>query len=686
MTIALCLFAESSFGNQSPADTASLSIGPKPQWVISAGIPDHDPKLELETIGGLFVVVADEQIRWDSGVTTSYYRRINKIIDRTGLEYGSTIRLSFDPLQETMTLNSVRIERGGVWRDVTSEVRIDLLRRESGMGSGILDGRLTALLILPNIQVEDLIEYEVTYTNKMSLFSNGFAAEISLAAAEPVGMMRTIVSLPSGTKTEVRQHGEASPQIAMSTEHGFDFYFWTMKSLHAKPDEVNRPSSYVHWPFAEISTWKDWTFISNELLPHYDPQVELPDEFEKTLSGIAAKWPAKTDQMTEVLRLIQDDIRYLSLSMGTGGYIPRRPHEVISSGFGDCKDKSLLLAAALRYLGIEAQVALVRTSAGELLAERLPAHQAFDHAITRIELDGKIYWLDPTLTHRGGRGPDIIQSSFGNALVIKSGNKGLEAMPPFLEAMPAYFSKQITTDIFERFILPTTWNEDMKLEVTAVHRGPAADQIRSTFAQNGTASIGREYLQYYDNLYPGIKIETPIEVKDNLDKNIIETFEKYYIPAEEIQKEEIKNDFTFKASSVFDLLPDIRTANRTAPYYLGERRKVRMKVFIDYYALNLEKEEDVDIETPYFSFSRTSKGTKLYEWILERKEQTIPFEGLREHVRLSEMAKDASWRQYSISKYINKISKKRPKPESALMSVAKKFLNRSKDRAKQMAQ
>jgi hypothetical protein len=667
-------------------DTSVVNTGPRPGWTIPAEFPDYDPSLELETSGGLFIVTSDEQIRWEAGVTTSYYRRLNKIIDRSGLEAGSTIRLAFDPLQETLTLNSVRIERNGVWRDATADVKIDLLRRESGMGIGILDGRLTALIILPNVQVGDLIEYEVTYVNRISLFSNGFATTVSLSTTEPIAMMRTIISLPAGTAAEVRQHGEASPLIKRSTKQGFDLYSWTMTELHAKPDEADRPGSYVHWPFAEISTWKDWGAVSQELLPHYDPQIDLPEEFKNELNAIAAKWPAKTDQLTEVLRLIQDDIRYLSLSMGTGGFIPRRPDEVISSGFGDCKDKSLLFAAALWHIGIQAHVALVKTYAGELLAERLPTHQTFDHAITRVELDGKTFWLDPTLTHRGGRGADIIQSSYGNALVIKTGTRDLEAMPLFLEAMPAYFSEQITTDIYERFILPQTWDGDMRIEVSAVHRGPAADQIRSSFAQYGKISIERDYLQYYDTMYPGIQTSTPIEYIDNRDKNIFKTIENYHIPARELRKDEIKNEFIFSGSSVLELLPKINASGRTSPYYTGERRKARMKALIDYYTLDLEKEKDIDIETPYFKFSRTSKGVLLYEWTIERKPQVISPDNLRDYIQSVDKARNEAVRQYNITDYIEKLDKKKPKPDSALTRAAKGFLARAKDRARQISE
>src|SRR5690606_21899698 len=130
------------------------------------------------------------------------------------------------------------------------------------------------------------------------------------------------------------------------------------------------------------------------------------------------------------LRLVQDELRYVSLSVGAGGYWARKPQEVIASGFGDCKDKALLLAVILKRLGIEAAVALTDVDAGPALPEEVPMLGAFDHAIVRIRHDGASHWVDPTASHQGGGFSTAAPPPFAWALPLTGPDqRGLEPIP-----------------------------------------------------------------------------------------------------------------------------------------------------------------------------------------------------------------------------------------------------------------
>ncbi len=145
--------------------------------------------------------------------------------------------------------------------------------------------------------------------------------------------------------------------------------------------------------WGEVATWAEGLYKGDEAL--------TPD-FAARLDAIAKASPGAADRLTEASRLVQDNIRYVGEEMGEGSFVPRRPATVLARGYGDCKDKSLLLAVALRRLGIDAVPALVSTSAGDRLIDRLPSPLQFDHVIVRAVVDGRVMWIDPTGTHRGG--------------------------------------------------------------------------------------------------------------------------------------------------------------------------------------------------------------------------------------------------------------------------------------------
>lgn len=674
LTLTVCAVIGHAMTGPAHAAQDDPRVGPRPDWADIAPIPEPDAALELEVSDGIYVLMADDQRRWNGDTETYYRRRVRQIIDRSGLEGGSSFQINYDPSRETLTLNSVRIKRNGVWRDATEDTKLEILRQESNIGNGILDGELSLLAILPNVQVGDTIDYAATLVDSRPMFKAHYAATAGYNGDVPIGFVRTQVSLPAGTKVELREHGlqAAAPDVVKGDI--FDTYTWARTSVRPIPDEDSRPGSHVHWSFAELSTWPDWSAMMAELLPHYDPNAPLPADYRKTLDEIAEKWPAPEDRLTEVLRLVQDEIRYLSLVMGTGGYIPRRPDVVLASGYGDCKDKSLLLAAALRHVGVDAQVALVNTRSGAFLPQRLPSNLIFNHAITRAEIDGKVFWLDPTLTHQGGRGVAIAQAYLSNALVIKEGVNAFEKMPDYVPDV-------VNTEMIEHIGIPRDWNHDMTLEILSIYKGPAADEMRRSLATNGRTSLGRGYLEYYETLYPGIRPTAALEVFDDRDGNRVTTKENYSLSPEVLRVPEIAENFTFKASPVFELLPRVSAAGRTAPYALGDRRKVRHTIFIDSKKLNLKDAEPLSIDTPYFTYRRTSAGPAFYEWTAELKADVVPAEALRDHLTKVDKARDEALLAYPIKHYLDELDKRKAAPPSAFSKALDGFFGRAMERA-----
>ncbi|MDN3684408.1 transglutaminase domain-containing protein [Vibrio sinaloensis] len=82
-------------------------------------------------------------------------------------------------------------------------------------------------------------------------------------------------------------------------------------------------------------------------------------------------------------------MRYLGMENGIGSHAPRQPEQILQQGYGDCKDKTLLLTALLRAIGVEAHPALVSTAFRDHLTEQPSGHSAFNHVIVTFEFAGK---------------------------------------------------------------------------------------------------------------------------------------------------------------------------------------------------------------------------------------------------------------------------------------------------------
>src|SRR5207253_6464497 len=90
--------------------------------------------------------------------------------------------------------------------------------------------------------------------------------------------------------------------------------------------------------------------------------------------------PAILDRVKTLANFIQRAIRYIAIEIGIGGYQPHAASSIFASRYGDCKDKSTLLTAMLREIGVESYYVLVHSSRGVVMPQ-FPSMLNFDHVI-----------------------------------------------------------------------------------------------------------------------------------------------------------------------------------------------------------------------------------------------------------------------------------------------------------------
>src|SRR5262249_36523058 len=105
--------------------------------------------------------------------------------------------------------------------------------------------------------------------------------------------------------------------------------------------------------------------------------------------------PDRRALTNQLLAGLHHEIRYTGVEFSEASIVPRTPAEIFQRKYGDCKDQAALLVAALRSLGVPAQVALLNTGPGNDVEPELPGLGAFDHAIVVIPGQPSI-WVDTT--------------------------------------------------------------------------------------------------------------------------------------------------------------------------------------------------------------------------------------------------------------------------------------------------
>jgi len=120
----------------------------------------------------------------------------------------------------------------------------------------------------------------------------------------------------------------------------------------------------------------------------------LPPESSAAVTHVQGM-PAEL-QVANLLQHISERYRYLGTEvMSEKGHVPFELEEIEQRRYGDHKDLAVLLAAMLHASQIKAETAWVIKSA---LIEPLliPGREAPNHVVVRAEVNGQIWWLDPT--------------------------------------------------------------------------------------------------------------------------------------------------------------------------------------------------------------------------------------------------------------------------------------------------
>jgi hypothetical protein len=113
-----------------------------------------------------------------------------------------------------------------------------------------------------------------------------------------------------------------------------------------------------------------------------------------TVKTLVAHAKTLDDSIRAIHRWVAQDIRYVALELGIGGYQPRTVDSVIATGFGDCKDKASLFIAAMSAIGVDAYPVLLEAGGGSYRS--LPTIGAFNHEIAAIKRGNGYEFVDLT--------------------------------------------------------------------------------------------------------------------------------------------------------------------------------------------------------------------------------------------------------------------------------------------------
>ncbi len=495
----------------SPLFAAEFEVRPAPAWVEPLEVVTNVVVAKQNVRWGIYDILSDHQIRGGS----EYYRTVRKVLSSNGVQNASELELDFDPSFERLVLHEITLIRDGVAFDALERDTIRVIDKEDDAANRIYDGQRTALIFLRDIRPGDVLDYSWSVNGANPILGGRYTDEYDLSSGVPSRHIRHRLLWPknrdvkwSGTQPTTTDNGN---ELAL---------LWEAKDVPALDVEDSIPSWYEPWQSVQVSEFGSWRDVAlwADAMFRLDERSVL--EVRELADELRAAHQTRDAQITAAIRFVQDDIRYLGLELGRNSHQPHQPWETLDARWGDCKDKSLLLVALLRELGVEAYPALVNTRLQHRLEERLPSPFLFDHVIAQVIDGGRTYWVDGTISEQGGTLAALDTPSDGRALIVRPETTGLTKV---LTA-----SKAATR--VEQTYTTTKYDQPALLEVRTTYRGNDADAKRAELATLSIEDYAHARINRLAVDQPKIEADGLPAVTDDRLRNVIVVTERYRIP------------------------------------------------------------------------------------------------------------------------------------------------------------
>ncbi len=456
--------------------------------------------------------LADTQFLVETG-TTVFVRRAVLVNDNASLGEIGQLTIPFVPDYQKARLHKLRVLRGNDSLDKRETVNIRFLQRETRLESGIYSGVVIASLLINDVRVGDTLEYEYSVTGSNPVFQGKFADVASWRINIPVVKRRVVLNHPATRAIQHRFLGNDPPRIDPVKEAlGANTRLtWTLDNLPAVRIEGYYPRGYAPMAHLQFSEYRNWNEVALWAQALFSAEVRIDDELAGVITRIKSL-PDTDEQASAALQFVQNEIRYFSVSLGESSHRPSAPQVVMKQRFGDCKDKSWLLIAMLRELGIAAQPVLVPLDGSTHARDVLPTPGLFDHVIVRIDINGKSYFVDPTRIGQSGALAQMGQVHENAEVLIAAQNtSGLTTL------RSDNVAELNNSEVAERIAI-SAFGKPGTLAIRNTEHGVSAEILRMV-AKTRPEDLARALTDEVLKRYPGAKPTGTPEYEDNPNLN-----------------------------------------------------------------------------------------------------------------------------------------------------------------------
>ena len=406
-----------------------------PQWMhalVNAPLPAFDEKTEAVLLYSEMNVTVVSTDKMRTRVREAY-----KILRPNG-RYHGTVKVPFDAQTKITGLHGWCIPAQGKDYEVREKDAIESAYKPDFV---LASDAKVKVLAIPAPDVGNIVGYEYETEERPLFLQNIWHFQ----AFDPVHESRYSLQLPSGWEYKASwvNHPEVKP-----TQTGSNSWQWVVNDIKEIRQEAFMPpleGVAAHMVLSFFTSEKialnsnvDWGSMGKWYSNLIGERIDASPEVKQHVAALTTSKATPLQKMQAIAAFVQEDIRYVAIGFGIGGYQPHPASEVFAHRYGDCKDKATLVRSMLHEIGIDTYHVVIYTERGAVTPQT-PAHHGFNHAILAVKLPdgvtdpsliatlqhpklGRLLFFDPTNELIPfGQIPGYLQANYGLLVTAEGG-------------------------------------------------------------------------------------------------------------------------------------------------------------------------------------------------------------------------------------------------------------------------
>ena len=256
------------------------------------------------------------------------------------------------------------------------------------------------IISMPSVDVGSYIEYRLRVYSSQLINEDDFCSIYRLREIFPIFKAQFKFIVPEKRKVHFKFFNESyapAYNLKPSLEEKDDKKIYTGEFNKIEPliMEYNMPPTSVVNPTILISSFSSWQEIYEWWHTLLNDKLAFNKEGQNIVREIVKDVHTDLEKAKRLYEFCAENIRYVAVEYGSGGYEPHTAQQVLLNRYGDCKDQAILLVAMLRLIGIKAYPVLIPTRKKHPVDEDFP-YLNFNHVICTLEHQGNFIFMDPT--------------------------------------------------------------------------------------------------------------------------------------------------------------------------------------------------------------------------------------------------------------------------------------------------